>query len=152
MENGNRSREKILVVDDMPANTKLMVELLSQEYEVFYATNGEDGLNIAATELPDLIILDIMMPNMDGFEVCEKLKSDSLTQGIPVIFITALSDFDQKSHIPGNHCMVSQCFQKILCSQWSHWDMVTGAWVPHWLLLIFDSKMAPHFCIFGPFE
>lgn len=97
MGKGTVSKKKILVVDDMPANTKLLVELLQQEYDVYYAESGDEGLKLAASELPELVILDIMMPEMDGFEVCTRLKSDALTKEIPVIFITALSDFDQKS-------------------------------------------------------
>jgi diguanylate cyclase (GGDEF)-like protein len=83
----------ILIVDDVPTNIQVLAEALRQDHRVKVATNGPDALTIARTTLPDLILLDVMMPDMDGFEVCRQLKSDSATQGIPVIFVTAKDDF-----------------------------------------------------------
>ncbi|MCX7173050.1 MAG: two-component system response regulator [Proteobacteria bacterium] len=80
----------VLVVDDTPDNLSLMSGLLKDDYKVKVANNGEKALKIAAAENPpDLILLDIMMPGMDGYEVCKHLKDDPKTRDIPVIFLTA---------------------------------------------------------------
>jgi putative two-component system response regulator len=80
------------LVDDEPANLELLIEALEQEYHVSVAINGERALKLAInTQQPDLILLDIIMPNMDGYEVCRRLKADPRTARIPVIFITAKS-------------------------------------------------------------
>lgn len=80
----------ILVVDDTPDNLSLMRELLMDDYQVKLANGGERGLKLAAQEPhPDLILLDIMMPDLDGYEVCQRLKADPLTREIPVVFLTA---------------------------------------------------------------
>ncbi len=84
---------RILFVDDVPANIKILTETLKQDYDVVCCDNGPDALKIAAKDpQPDLILLDIMMPVMNGFEVCEKLKADKKTAHMPVIFVTALTD------------------------------------------------------------
>jgi len=83
----------ILVVDDTISNLDILIELL-HDYDVIDATNGKDALEIAEEEEIDLILLDIMMPDMDGYETCQKLKSNSTTKNIPIIFITAKSDED----------------------------------------------------------
>ncbi len=88
-------RNKILIVDDTPENIDILGEILS-EYKKFIATTGERALKIAKEKLPDLILLDIMMPEMDGFEVCRRLKSDNDTKDIPVIFITAKNQVDDE--------------------------------------------------------
>lgn len=83
----------ILVVDDTPDNLALMHNLLKGDYHVKVAGSGEKALKIAASNSPpDMILLDIMMPNMDGYEVCRRLKRDPWTMDIPVIFITAKTD------------------------------------------------------------
>ena len=80
----------ILVVDDTPDNLALMRELLKDDYQVKLANGGERALTLAAqTPHPDLILLDIMMPGMDGYEVCQQLKARASTQNIPVVFLTA---------------------------------------------------------------
>ncbi|MCX6074839.1 MAG: diguanylate cyclase [Campylobacterales bacterium] len=80
----------ILIVDDATANIQLLAEILGNDYSIKIATSGEKALQIAnAIEMPDLILLDIMMPVMDGYEVCKKLKSNSATSEIPVIFVSA---------------------------------------------------------------
>jgi putative two-component system response regulator len=83
---------KLLIVDDEPTNLKVLKQVLQQEYRLSFAKNGADGLELAARELPDLILLDVMMPEMTGYEVCQRLKSQPKTQPIPVIFVTALKD------------------------------------------------------------
>lgn len=88
-------RNKILIVDDTPENIDILGEILS-DYKKFIATNGERALKLAKEKLPDLILLDIMMPGMDGFEVCKRLKSDNDTKDIPVIFITAKNQVEDE--------------------------------------------------------
>src|SRR5437764_785965 len=84
---------RVLVVDDVELNVKLLEAKLSSEYfEVIVADNGPTALELAESELPDIILLDIMMPRMDGFEVCRRLKANPRTADIPVVMVTALSD------------------------------------------------------------
>ncbi len=84
---------RILVVDDILTNVKLLEAKLTAEYfEVLSAQDGMSALDVAANEAPDLILLDVMMPGMDGFEVCQRLKADGKTRHIPVVMVTALSD------------------------------------------------------------
>lgn len=87
----------ILVVDDTPENLLLISDLLKKLYKVKVASSGARALTIAqADPAPDLILLDIMMPDMDGYEACQLLKSNPVTQNIPVVFLTACADEDQK--------------------------------------------------------
>jgi len=80
----------VLIVDDMPENIDILRGILKKNYKLKIATDGENALKIAkGQQKPDIILLDIMMPGMDGYEVCEQLKQDPVTQAIPVIFITA---------------------------------------------------------------
>ncbi len=82
----------ILIVDDTEANIDILVESLGQDYDVSVALSGAEALDSISDELPELILLDVMMPEMDGYEVCRRLKADERTADVPVIFITALSD------------------------------------------------------------
>ncbi|MBF0165799.1 MAG: diguanylate cyclase [Magnetococcales bacterium] len=91
------TREKILIVDDIPINLSLLNEFLAQDYEIIQASHGRGALEKAATQKPDLILLDIMMPEMDGFEVCRQLKLNPATREIPVIFVTAKTDAEDIS-------------------------------------------------------
>jgi len=80
---------KILIVDDIPKNIQMAMNILKDEgYKMFYAKNGEMALKLINEQDFDLILLDIMMPDMNGFEVCIKLKNDSKTKNIPVIFLS----------------------------------------------------------------
>lgn len=89
----NAQRASVLVVDDAPTNLSLMSDLLGDLYAVRVATGGARALKIARSDTPpDLILLDIMMPEMDGYEVCSLLKADERTRDIPVIFLTARTD------------------------------------------------------------
>jgi len=81
------SRKTILVVDDHPANIDYLTVILSDDYNIMIATNGEEAINKAMKQ-PDLILLDIVMPDMDGYEVCRKIKSAPALSGIPIIFVT----------------------------------------------------------------
>src|SRR5271168_1346871 len=84
---------RVLVVDDVELNVKLLEAKLSSEYfQVIPAFNGPTALELADAELPDIILLDVMMPRMDGFEVCRRLKANPRTTDIPVVMVTALSD------------------------------------------------------------
>ncbi|NGZ07020.1 MAG: diguanylate cyclase [Magnetococcales bacterium] len=85
-------QEKILIVDDVPINLALLSELLTQDYDVLQADNGQKALELALSWQPDLILLDIMMPGMDGFEVCRRLKAQPKTRTIGVIFVTAKTE------------------------------------------------------------
>ena len=86
-------KENILVVDDTPANLRLLAGMLSERgYKIRPAPNGKLALRSASSTLPDLILLDIMMPEMDGYQVCERLKADERTRDIPIIFISAKDD------------------------------------------------------------
>jgi PAS domain S-box-containing protein len=82
--------QSILIVDDTPANVLLLEAILSEDYITRIATSGSDAIEAARRTLPDLILLDIMMPDINGYDVCKTLKSDELTKNIPVIFVTAL--------------------------------------------------------------
>ena len=86
----NRKRPKVLIVDDVPANIKILGEAIRGTYDVAIATNGTKALEIVRSDSPpDLILLDIIMPDMDGYEVCRVLKRDKTTEKIPIIFITS---------------------------------------------------------------
>lgn len=92
-------RPLVLVVDDTPQNLELMGEFLADSYRVRLAGNGPEALQIVAnTTPPDLILLDIMMPHMDGYEVCRRLKAESHSRDIPVIFLTAKSQAEDEQH------------------------------------------------------
>lgn len=86
----------ILVVDDAPANLTLISSLLRETYAVKATNHGARALKIAKDEAPDLILLDIVMPDIDGYEVCRRLKSDPQTQAIPIIFLTSKSDVESE--------------------------------------------------------
>ena len=85
-------RPRLLLVDDEPTNLQVLRHVLQADYRLLFATDGARALQVAREQLPQLILLDIMMPGMDGYAVCRALKADPATAGIPVIFITALDD------------------------------------------------------------
>ncbi|ABS10320.1 diguanylate cyclase [Shewanella baltica] len=90
---------KILIVDDQPLNIKILHQLFNEEYELFMATNGEQAIAICQKVQPDLVLLDIEMPGMSGFDVCQHLKADPETATIGVIFVTA--HFDEVQEVKG---------------------------------------------------
>jgi putative two-component system response regulator len=97
-ENALKERQTVLVVDDTPENLALMSELLKDRYKVKMANNGERALKLALTgTTPDIILLDIMMPVMDGYEACRRLKADRETRDIPVIFLTSRSEVEDET-------------------------------------------------------
>ncbi|MEO9965415.1 MAG: tetratricopeptide repeat protein [Reichenbachiella sp.] len=89
-------RESILVVDDNNDVRRYVKSIFQDEYDLFEAMNGKEGLTIAHEKLPDLIVSDLMMPEMNGIEFCQKIKTDELTSHIPVILLTAKADLDSK--------------------------------------------------------
>lgn len=82
----------ILIVDDTTTNIDILVDLLNSDYHLSVATTGQQALESVKNNIPDLILLDIMMPQMDGYEVCRRLKANPRTNNIPILFLTALSD------------------------------------------------------------
>jgi diguanylate cyclase (GGDEF)-like protein len=85
-------RQRILVVDDNPLNVQALYHTFSGDYQVFMATSGEAALDVCRERQPDLVLLDVVMPGLDGYETCERLKSDPETRDIPVIFVTGQDD------------------------------------------------------------
>lgn len=86
------SFKKILIVDDEPVNLRVLKQILQDQYQLMFATNARQALALVKKELPALILLDVMMPDMTGFELCALLKAEIKLQEIPVIFVTALKD------------------------------------------------------------
>jgi putative two-component system response regulator len=91
-------RPKLLLVDDEPMNLQVLRHILQEDYRLVFAKDGEKAVELAFTEAPHLILLDVMMPGLTGYEVCQKLKHDVLTAAVPVIFVTALSDPEDEAH------------------------------------------------------
>ncbi|MBF0461721.1 MAG: response regulator [Magnetococcales bacterium] len=89
---------RILIVDDIRANIKTLAHILRADYEISVATSGEKALELAVAELPDLILLDVVMPGMDGHAVCRQLKASLKTCNIPIIFVTSNSDATDETH------------------------------------------------------
>ncbi|MBF0454600.1 MAG: response regulator [Magnetococcales bacterium] len=88
---------RVLIVDDVPGNIKSLAEILKGKFQIFMATSGEKALEIVANQKIDLILLDIIMPEMDGYQVCSLLKSNPQTAPIPVIFVTAHTDSNDRA-------------------------------------------------------
>ncbi|KZM39269.1 chemotaxis protein CheY [Marinomonas sp. SBI22] len=89
--------KKILIVDDEPNNLNLLRQVLKGKFQLIFANCGIKALSAAQEHRPDLILLDIMMPDISGYDVCEKLKSNPLTKAIPVIFVSAMSDTEDEA-------------------------------------------------------
>ena len=83
-------RQRILIVEDVKLNAQILVNALKDTYDLRVAYNGVEALAMVKEEMPDLILLDIIMPEMDGYEVCRRLQSDPHTRDIPILFLTAL--------------------------------------------------------------
>lgn len=91
-------KPKLLVVDDQPINIQVLYQIFAADFQVFMATSGAQALALCQDNPPDLILLDVVMPDLDGFAVCTQLKTDALTRNIPVIFVTAHDDPAQETH------------------------------------------------------
>jgi two-component system sensor histidine kinase/response regulator len=108
-----QQRHKILIVDDIPKNIQILGNILSKEnYQIAYAQSGEQALSITQHQAFDLILLDIMMPEMDGFEVCKLLKINPQTSDIPIIFLTAKADMNSivKGFVVGGQDYITKPF------------------------------------------
>ncbi len=92
-----KERSRILVVDDVTMNVELFTAILKDDYDVICASDGEQGIELALRENPDLILLDVMMPGIDGYEACKVLKKDPRTKSIPVLFVTALGQIQDEA-------------------------------------------------------
>lgn len=86
------ARQRLLLVDDEPQNLQLLRQILKDEYDLLFARDAADALRLAVEQRPELILLDVMMPGIDGYELCRQLKADPRSKAIPVIFVSALSD------------------------------------------------------------
>jgi putative two-component system response regulator len=92
MEASLNEKSRVLIVDDEPGNIKILSNVLAGDYALSVATSGAQALKIAQVQLPDIVLLDMVMPEMDGIQVCEALKASEATRDIPVIFVTSMSD------------------------------------------------------------
>ncbi len=92
-----KSGPKILAIDDTPANLQTLMAVLASDFDLRVAHSGEMGLKVAEREPPDLILLDVMMPDMDGFETCRRLKENPLLKSVPVIFLTAMGESENET-------------------------------------------------------
>ncbi|CAM2069606.1 Diguanylate cyclase [Sulfidibacter corallicola] len=90
-------RQRVMIVDDIPANIKILGQAIRGIYDVSVATNGLQALQLALEQPPDLILLDILMPDMDGYETCRRLKSDQRTRDIPIIFVTSKDEMEDET-------------------------------------------------------
>jgi len=90
------SKATILIVDDEVSNIEIMNAVLEDDYEIYFSTSGQQALDTARATPPDLILLDVLMPGIDGFEVCRQIKDDPVLADIPVIFTTGLGDTDHE--------------------------------------------------------
>jgi putative two-component system response regulator len=90
IETGTKNR--LLIVDDEPTNIHILSNILSEDYEIRAANNGERAIEAAKSQSPDLILLDMIMPGLDGLQVCKLLRENEATKDIPVIFVTSMSD------------------------------------------------------------
>jgi diguanylate cyclase (GGDEF)-like protein len=85
-------KPRLLIVDDQPVNVQALYQVFAADHQVFMATSGEQALALCASKRPDLVLLDVVMPGMDGYEVCSRLMADPATHDIPIIFVTAQTD------------------------------------------------------------
>lgn len=88
----NNGKNRVLIVDDEPGNIKILSNVLADDYVLSVATNGKQALEITRVQSPDIVLLDMVMPEMDGIEVCRAIKENPDTAEIPVIFVTSMSD------------------------------------------------------------
>ena len=89
---------KILIADDEPNNLKVLQQILKDDYQLIFANNGEKAVAATKKHKPDLILLDIMMPELNGYEACKKIKEDSEVKNIPIIFVTAMGEVDDETY------------------------------------------------------
>ena len=92
MNAATENKSRVLIVDDEPGNIKILSNVLAGDYALSVATSGAQALKVAQVQLPDIVLLDMVMPEMDGIDVCQALKASENTRDIPVIFVTSMSD------------------------------------------------------------
>lgn len=93
------SQARVLIVDDTPINIDILCDILGEEYDLQFATSGEEALElIEETGPPELILLDVLMPGMDGYQVCRQLKEDPFTCRVPIVFVTAKNDAAERAY------------------------------------------------------
>ena len=107
-------KRKILIVDDEKMNLIALTHFFKPQYEIIVATNGSSGLESAKKQMPDLILLDVIMPEMDGFDVLAKLKESETTKNIPVVFLSGLdnSGYEEKGLSLGAAGYITKPFDK----------------------------------------
>jgi PleD family two-component response regulator len=110
---------KVLIIDDACVSIRILNETLKSDCHVSFATTGEKGIAMAVANHPDLILLDVLMPEMDGFEVCKKLKADSRTSNIPIVFITVQCQpaAEKKGYALGAVDYISKPFKRDLVKE-----------------------------------
>jgi diguanylate cyclase (GGDEF)-like protein len=94
----NDKHGTVLIIDDSPTSAHQLFALLGDDYEVLVAARGPGGIELAASQQPDLILLDVVMPGMDGYEVCKRMKEDARTADIPIVFVTARGEESDETH------------------------------------------------------
>ncbi|MBI5167351.1 MAG: response regulator [candidate division NC10 bacterium] len=110
-----QKRPRILIADDDPQTVELLEAFLSVEFDVLKAYDGEEALDVSRKDLPDLILLDVIMPKLNGYEVCKRLKKSEETRFIPVVMITALKDLEEriKGIVVGSDDFLTKPIRKI---------------------------------------
>jgi putative two-component system response regulator len=108
-------KKKILVVDDEPFVLSAITDTLNEKYDVCGVNNGEEALSVLSGLVPDLIMLDMMMPGMDGLEVCRKLKENQLVKNVPIIFLTGMGQITdiEKGFTAGAECYIVKPFSAV---------------------------------------
>ena len=114
-----QDKPSVLIVDDEKVNLKLLSDLLQDEAQIMLAKNGKQALEKAYRHIPDLILLDVVMPDMDGFDVIRELKSKTVTKMIPVIFVTGLTDvqFEEKGIALGANDYILKPFHEAVVNR-----------------------------------
>lgn len=110
------AKDAILVVDDQPTNLKVLLSFLqTHNFQIYIADSGERALSILSKVCPDIVLLDVMMPDMDGFETCRRIKADTRVSNIPVVFMTALDSVEDKvaGFAAGGVDYITKPFQQI---------------------------------------
>ena len=114
----NQRSAKVLIIDDEEGNRKLLEVLVQADgHTTIPAASGEVGLALALSEQPDVVLLDLMMPGMDGFEVVQRLKRNRLTQSLPIIVITALDD------VASNRRILASGADEFICKPVDRWEL-----------------------------
>ena len=134
---------KVLIIDDDIVVRKSLAKSLSIHYQILSAVNGEQGIEMVAQEQPDIVLLDVEMPGMNGYEVCDKLKHNSSTQDIPVIFLSSRSNLRERMlgyEMGGTDYIVKPCDTEELLARAAGSAGLTCA--PAWPIVIGGTQVA----------